>query len=182
MNADGPPPRRADRGPGRPGLLPTKIATLIVVALVMGALSWWGFDQFFGDIPDLNLIPGLTLAALAIVEFVAAHNTRAQIEQRPGRGRVNPLLVARYAVLAKASSLAGAIFAGVYGGASIWALTERGELRVADHNLPPAVAGLIGSLALVAAAIVLERACRVPPSKDDEEQGKGNGGPPANHR
>jgi hypothetical protein len=182
MNSDGPPPRGADRGPGRPGLLPTKIATLVVAALVAGALSWWGFDQFFADIPDLNWLPGLTLAGLAIVEFAAAHNTRAKIERRPGRGRVNPLLVARYAVLAKASSLAGAIFTGVYGGASIWALTTRGELRVADQNLPPAVAGLIGSVALLAAAIVLERACRVPPSKDDEEQGKGNNSPPAAHR
>jgi uncharacterized membrane protein YbhN (UPF0104 family) len=178
MNADGSPPPGDDRGPGRPGLQPTKIATLVVAALVAGALSGLGFSQFYAAIPDLNWLPGLTLAGLAVVEFVAARTTRQRIERRPGRGPVNPLLVARYAVLAKASSLAGAIFAGVYGGASVWSLSERGQLRVADENLGPAVAGLIGAIALVAAAIVLELACRVPPSKDDEEKKGKPGGPP----
>jgi hypothetical protein len=72
--------------------------------------------------------------------------------------------------------MAGAIFVGVYAGVSIWAFLQHGQLRVADQNLPPAVGGLIGALALVAGAIVLERACRVPPSKDDEDQGAGGGG------
>src|SRR5215467_1205567 len=141
-----PPPRQP--GPNRASLLPTKIATLVVVAIAAGVLSWAGWSKFYGEIPDLNWLPGLTLAGLAIVEFVAAHNTRQRIERRPGRGPLNPLLVARYAVLAKASS----------------------------------IAGLIGALALVAGAIVLERACRVPPSKDDEDQGTGGGGPSQQRR
>lgn len=181
MNDDGPQPG-GDRGPGRPGLHPTKVATLVVAGLAAGAISWTLFSNYYGVIPDLNWLPGLTLAGLAIVEFVAAHNTRQRIERRPGRGPVNPFLVARYAVLAKASSLGGAIFAGVYAGVGVWAFVEHGQIRVADRNLPPAVAGLIGALALVAAAIVLERACRVPPSKDDEEKGGGPGGPPPQRR
>jgi hypothetical protein len=176
MTAQGSPPPRNESGPNRRGLLPTKIATLVVVAAASGALSWAGWSRYYGQLPDLNWLPGLTLAGLAIVEFVAAHNTRQRIERRPGRGRLNPLLVARYAVLAKASSMAGAIFAGVYAGVGIWAFVQHGQLRVADRNLPPAVAGLIGALALVAGAIVLERACRVPPSKDDEAKGQGGGG------
>jgi hypothetical protein len=183
MSADGSPPggdrdRSRDQGPGpgRPGLVPTKVATLVVAGLVAGALSFVVFTNYFGDIPDLNWLPGLTLAGLAIVEFVAAHNTRQRVERRPGRGRVNPFLVARYAVLAKASSLGGAIFGGFYAGIAVWAFLQHGQLRAADTNLPPAVAGLIGALALVAAAIVLERACRVPPSKDDDENGGGNNG------
>jgi Protein of unknown function (DUF3180) len=189
MNADGSPPggdrdqgREQGPGPGRPGLVPTKVATLVVAGLVAGAISFVVFANYFGQIPDLNWLPGLTLAGLAIVEFVAAHNTRQRIERRPGRGPLNPLLVARYAVLAKASSLAGAIFGGVYAGVGVWAFLQHGQLRAADTNLPPAVAGLIGALALVAAAIVLERACRVPPSKDDEEKGTGNGGSSSQRR
>src|SRR6185369_17721617 len=108
MNADGQPPPRPEPGPGKPGLVPTKVATLVLAALVAGVVGWAGFSQYYGEIPDLNFLPGLTLAGLAIVEGVAAHNTRQRVERRPGRGRVNPLLVARYAVLAKASSLAGA--------------------------------------------------------------------------
>jgi len=181
MKAEGSPPR-GDRGPERPGLVPTKVATLVIAAVAAGAAAWFAVSRFYGQMPDLNWLPGLTLAGLAIVEFVAAHNTRQRIERRPGRGPVNPLLVARYAVLAKASSLAGAIFGGAYAGIAVWAFAEHGQLRVADQNLPPAVAGLIGAVALVASAIVLERACRVPPSKDDEEKGSGDGAAPPQHR
>jgi hypothetical protein len=158
-----------DRGPVRPGLQPTKIASLVVAALAAAAFTWLGVRNLYGDLPDLNWLPGLTLAGLSVVEGVAAHNTRARVERRPGHGPVNPLLAARLAVLAKASSLAGAIFAGAYGGVAIWALAERGRLRVADQNLPPAVAGVVGALALIAAALLLERACRVPRPPDDEE-------------
>ena len=68
--------------------------------------------HWYFELPALPVLPALTLLALAIVEFVLAQQTRARIERKPGRPPVEPLAVARYVVLAKASSLAGAIFAG----------------------------------------------------------------------
>ena len=46
------------------------------------------------------------------------------------------------------------------------------RLTAAAQNLAPSVAGLVGALALVAAALLLERACRVPtpPDEDDRDQ------------
>lgn len=168
------PGQRPDHGPGqRPGLRPTRATTLILAALVTAGLAWLGMRRYFGDVPDINWLPGLTLAGLAVVEAIAARTTRARIEQRPRAGALNPLLVARFAVLAKASSLAGSIFAGAYGGVAAWALSEQGVLRAADANLAPSIAGLVGSLALVAAALLLERACRVPDQPDDTEEGPG---------
>lgn len=125
--------------------------------------------RYFGDLPDITWLAGLTMAGLAVVEGIAAHSTRAKIERRPRAGILNPLFVARLAVLAKASSLAGAIFAGAYGGIAAWALTERARLEAADRNLPPAIGGVVGALALVAAALILERACRVPHGPEEEE-------------
>jgi hypothetical protein len=172
--------RPASSGSGssgqRPGLQPTNPGNLVIAAVLAAALAWVGMRQFLEYIPDLTWIAGLSLAGLAVVEAVAAHTTRARVEQRPRSGRLNPLLVARFAVLAKASSLAGAIFAGAYGGVAAWALSERDRLRVADQNLAPAVAGLVGALALVAAALLLERACRVPkPPDEDGPSGSGSG-------
>jgi Protein of unknown function (DUF3180) len=168
-------------GPSRPRLQPTKPATLVVAALASAALAWIGISRYYGEIPNLNWLPGLTLAGLAVVEGIAAHNTRARIDHRPGTPRVNPLLVARFVVLAKASSVAGAIFAGAYGGVAAWALAERGRLEVASENLVPSIAGLVGALALVAAALLLERACRIPKPPDDQDDTAG-GGPQANPR
>jgi uncharacterized protein DUF3180 len=166
--------QRDGRGPVRPALRPTRPATLVVAALTAAALGWLGISRYFGGLPSLNWLPGLTLAGLAVVEAVLARTTRARIEGRPRSGQVNPLLVARYAVLAKASSLAGAIFAGAYGGVAAWAIAGHGRLRAADENLLPAVAGLVGALGLVAAGLLLEYACRVPPSDDHHHEVPGD--------
>lgn len=153
---------------------PTKASTLVVAGLAMAALSWLAISRFYGDFPSIPLLPGLTLLALGGLEIVAAVNTKNRIDRRPGTEPVDPLLVARYLVLAKASSLAAALFTGLYGGLSIWLLTEQGRLAQAEDDLVPAVIGTIGGLTLVFAALFLERACRVPPpppSSDPSQPG-----------
>jgi len=155
--------------PSRPTLRPTNPATLVVAGLVAGAVTWLGISRYYGDVPDLTVVPGLTLAGLAVIEMATARNTRARIERRPGSGPLNPLLVARFVVLAKASSLGASIFAGAYAGVAVWALAERDRLRVAADNLAPALIGAVGALALVGAALLLERACKVPPLPPEDE-------------
>jgi hypothetical protein len=150
---------------------PMNPTSLVVAALVSAVASWFLISRFYGDVPKLNWLPGLTLGALAVGEGIAAYTTRARIERRPGTTRVDPFLAARLVVLAKASGMAGAIFAGVYGGVLVWALAEQGRLLIAEENLGPSVAGCAGSLALVAAALLLERACRVPDRPDDHDPG-----------
>lgn len=162
-------PRTRPGGAPHRGLEPTRPTNLILAAVVSAAVAFLFIRQYFGDIPDFTWLGGLSMAGLAVVEGLAAHNTKARIERRPRAGALNPLLVARLAVLAKASSLAGAIFAGAYGGVAAWALSEQDRLMAADRNLAPALAGLLGGLALVAAALLLERACRVPKRPDEEE-------------
>jgi hypothetical protein len=147
---------------------PTRPATLVVAGLAAAAVAWWVISSFYGDIPRLPWLPTVTLAALAVLEAYVAINTRQRIERRPGREPVDPLAVARYVVLAKASSLAGAIFAGFYAGLVGWLFLER--TRAADGDIPAATAGLVASLALVGAALWLERSCRVPKRPDDDNE------------
>jgi hypothetical protein len=174
MSREFEPPRPVTRPPGQPTLRPTQPATLVVAALVAGALAWLGISRFYGAIPDLTVVSGLTLAGLAVVEAAAAVNTWSRIRRLPRRGLLNPLLVARFAVLAKASSLGGALFAGAYAGVAIWAAAERDRLRVAEENLFPAVVGVVGAALLVGAALALERACRVPPRPPEEDEETGD--------
>jgi hypothetical protein len=163
-----------DRKDPRPSVRPTSASTLVVAGLAMAALSWLAISRFYGDFPTIPWLPGLTLLALAGVEFVAAVNTKARIDRRKGTEPVDPLLVARYVALAKASALAGALFTGLFGGLVAWLVTEQGRLAEAESDLTPAVLGLVGSVALVVAALTLERACRVPPpppSSDPSQPG-----------
>lgn len=161
-----PPPCGPD--PDRPRMGPTRPATLVVAALATGALAWLLISSFYHEIPELPWLPVVTLAALAVLEAYAAINTRGRIDRKPGRDTVNPLLVARFVVLAKASSLAGAIFAGLFAGLTGWLFVE--PTRAAAEDRPVAGAGLLASLALVAAALWLERSCRVPERHDDERE------------
>jgi hypothetical protein len=150
-----------------PSIGPTRPATLVVAGLAAAALAWLTIDHFFGEMPPIPWLPTLTVAALAVVEGVLAQNTRGRIEGRRGLPKVDPLAVARYAVLAKASSLAGAIFAGFSGGLFAWLVLD--PRRAARADIPAAAAALAASLALIGAALWLERACRVPDRPDDDD-------------
>jgi hypothetical protein len=89
------------------------------------------------------------------------------VQRRPGALPVDPLAVARYAVLAKASSLFGALSAGFSAGLLAWLALE--PTKAARDDVPAAVAGVVAALALVFAALWLERACRVPDQPDDSD-------------
>ncbi|MET7876871.1 DUF3180 domain-containing protein [Micromonospora profundi] len=160
--------------PGGPGqdrsrMGPTRISTLVVAALAAAAVAWLLISSFYySSIPELPWLPVVTLAALAVLEAYAAVNTRGRIDRKPGRDPVNPLLVARFVVLAKASALAGAIFAGFYAGLTGWLFVE--NTRAATEDRPAAAGGMLASLALVGAALWLERSCRVPKRPDDDHE------------
>jgi uncharacterized protein DUF3180 len=150
-------------------LEPTRPATLAVAAMAAMALSWIGISSFWNELPTLGWLPQLTLIGLAVFEAVEPIATKSRIDRRRGASPVQPLVVARFAVLAKASALAGALFGGLYLGMTAWLLTQRGVLSQVDDNLPQAVLGTAGSILFVAAALWLERSCRVPPPPRDSE-------------
>jgi hypothetical protein len=162
-------PESPPRGPApdRPRMGPTRPATLVVAGLGAAAVAWLLVSLFYYDMPPTPWSPTIVLFGLAVLEGYAALNTRARIERRPGRDPVDPFAVARFAVLAKASSVVGALFAGFFAGMTGWLLLER--TRAASEDLPAAIGGLVGAAALIAAALWLERSCRVPERPDDDE-------------
>lgn len=167
IRPDPPPPREPE--PPQPRMGPTRPSTLVVAGLAAAAVTWLLISQYYYAVANaVPWLPTVMIAALAVLEAYAAINTRARIDQRPGREPVEPLAVARFAVLAKASSLAASIFAGFYAGLVVWLLIER--TRAASNDVPIATAGLVASLALVAAALWLERSCRVPERPDEEDE------------
>jgi hypothetical protein len=151
---------------------PTSLSVLVVAGLAAAAVGWLLLSAFYAQMPRLPWLPIMVLGTLAVVEAILAQNTAARIQHKPGAPRVDPLAVARYAVLAKASSLAGALFAGFSAGLLAWLALE--PTRAARDDVPAALAGVVAALALVAAALWLERSCRVP-EQPDQKDGGGSG-------
>jgi len=168
-----------------PALRPTQPATLVVAGLATAGVAWLLISNLYQDLPPMIWPPVVVIVGIAVLAAVVARNLSARIHHRGiapagtrlGRGGpvepVEPLAVARYAVLAKASSLAGAIFAGWYAGLLPWLLVESGRLPDAADELPPTLGGLVASAGLIAAGLWLERACRVPdpPDRGDPADG-----------
>lgn len=157
-----------------PSMRPTSLSMLVVAALAAAAVGWLLLSAFYSQMPRLPWLPIIVLAALAVIEGVLAQNTSARIQRKPGMPRVDALAVARYAVLAKASSLAGALFGGFSAGLLAWLTLE--PTRAARDDVPAAIGGVIASVALIGAALWLERSCRVP-EQPEEEKGKSAGRP-----
>ena len=159
-----------------PSIRPTSISVLVVAALAAAAAGWLLLSAIYAQMPPLPWPPIIVLAVLAVVEFSLAQNTAARVQRRPGALPVDPLAVARYAVLAKASSLAGALSAGFSAGLLAWLVLE--PTKAARDDVPAAIGGVIAAAALVGAALWLERACRVPDRpdrKDEDDPGRRSG-------
>ncbi|WP_148308353.1 DUF3180 domain-containing protein [Actinoplanes friuliensis] len=149
---------------------PTSLSMLVVAGLAAAAVGWLLLSAFYTQMPRLPWLPIIVLATLAIAEAVLAQNTSARIQRKPGAPRVDPLAVARFVVLAKASSLAGALFGGFSAGLLAWLALE--PTRAARDDVPAAVGGVAAALALVGAALWLERSCRVPEQPDQKGGGE----------
>jgi hypothetical protein len=136
--------------------------------VLAGALGWGGGLIFDGAGKPMPRVPGAAPSVLllfAITLVVLAITTRAKLraarDRVPGASALNPLTIARYVVLARASSPVGAGTVGLYGG---YALFLAGNLDEPGHRHLAAMSGLavLAGAALVAGALFLEYVCRVP--------------------
>jgi hypothetical protein len=151
-----------------PSIRPTSISVLIVAGLAAAAAGWLLLSFSYSVIPQLPWSPVAVLIVLAIAEAYLAQNTSSRIQRKPGTAPVDPLAVARYVALAKASSLVGALAAGFCAGLTAWLALE--PTKAAHDDLRTAAAGLIAAALLIGAALWLERACRVPDDPDREDE------------
>jgi hypothetical protein len=148
---------------------PTRIGVLIACCAIAGALAYLITREIYTSLPRLPTLAPASLALIALVEGVLAVGTRNRLLRRPGTRPVEPMLVARYAALAKASSIVGALALGAYAGVLGYVL----PLRDAPQPRTDAVVagfGAAAGLAVVIAAYSLERVCRVKPPKDSPPQ------------
>ncbi|EST39002.1 hypothetical protein N566_04405 [Streptomycetaceae bacterium MP113-05] len=139
-------------------------------------LAWAlaGLLDRYGGLPRVPVAAPVVLAVIATVLLASALGLRARLkaqrERRPGAKGVDPMVAARAVVFGQASALVAALVAGLYGGTGVFLLLSdiEGPARRADalHAGLSVAAGI----AVVAAAFLLQRVCRLP---DDDNDGPG---------
>ncbi|MGY2127157.1 DUF3180 domain-containing protein [Blastococcus sp. SYSU DS0617] len=165
-------------------MTPVRRRDLVVLAGGLAVAAWLLVRAWYGELPALDWWLPVSLAVLALVEALGARTLRARLAaQRAARaGRaprageraarpVEPLLVARVAVLAQASAYVGAVFTGVWAGVLAHAGPLAARVQDARSDTVTAVIGVLCSLALVAAALWLESVCRIPPEDQEPTEG-----------
>ncbi|CAL9489979.1 DUF3180 domain-containing protein [Streptomyces sp. enrichment culture] len=151
-----------------------RIKVLAGIFVVAGVLSWGGAQLWnaIGTLPSVPLAAPIVLGAIAAVLAATALSLRsrlkAQRERRPGAKGVEPLMAARAVVFGQASALVTAAVSGMYGGTGVFLL---GSLDVPARRDQAIYAGfaVLAGIAVIAAALYLERVCRLP--EDDDPSG-----------
>ena len=147
---------------------PTRVSTLVVVAVVCALASWLALRSVYERLPPLPWtgVPALLVAAFA--EAWTGRDLRARIAGRRGLKPVAPLFVSRMVALAKASSLAAAAIAGLAVGFVIY-LSGSLSAAVPRQDAVTAVVTFAAAVLLACAALYLEYCCRVPDAHDRDE-------------
>jgi Protein of unknown function (DUF3180) len=159
------------------------VSTLALAAVVCAGLTWLVLRSVYQRLPPLPWtgVPALLIAAVA--EAWTGRDLKARIAARRGSGQgtrrgsgqgtrrglkpVAPLFVSRMVALAKASSLAAAIIAGIAAGFDIY-LAGSLTASVPREDALTAVVTFASAVLLACAALYLEYCCRVPDDSDGD--------------
>jgi len=151
----------------------TRIRTLVVLALIAGATGWALVTLMHsqsGRILPVPWLAAVTMWVLAIVVLIWALVSRPRLLRKPKARPMPPLMAARTVALAMAASRVGSLVAGFYGGIAIATIPSRFTPAGTD-TLWAGAAAALGSAALAAAALWLERMCRLPEGGDGAQPG-----------
>lgn len=153
---------------------PTKIWSLVSYAIgatVFGAvlsetLVMRGFTVPVSPV-NLPVTIASIAAALGLLAIPMARYRAALKDPKKPAKRVASLYAVRVVALAKASSLAGALFAGWHAGVLIVQLT----LPAITSSVLFSILGLVASLVTTAVALIVENLFRVPPDSEEPVEG-----------
>ena len=154
-----------------------RIRTLAGVFVVTGVLSWSGARLWdtFGTLPGVPVAAPIVLALIATALFATAlslrSRLRAQRERRPGAKGVDPLAAARAVVFGQASALVASLVAGMYGGTGVFLVMYKLDQNPRREQAIYAGLSVLAAIAVIAAALFLERVCKLPEDEDTPTAG-----------
>lgn len=145
---------------------PSSIIACVVGGVVLGYLGDLLVVSTGGNalVPPLSL--PITLVGVAAVVLLLAWPVRRAVTGA-SKQRIDPFRAMRIAVLAKASSLAGALVLGLGVGIALFLVTR--AVVPSAGTVWLALASAIGAALLLAAGLVAEWFCTLPPDDPDAE-------------
>lgn len=160
-------------GPDDDGSLKTTPPLALAVAALFGALAGWlvvvGARALNTSPPQVPWSAPITVIVVAVATGLLAWQTYQRIHRR--RLRMDPQRAVSFLVLGKASALAGALVAGGYLAYALLFVAQIAGDSPRERVVRSLVA-VAGGLALGAAGLLLERACKVPDDPDADSESK----------
>jgi hypothetical protein len=148
-------------------MTPTRPRTLLLLAVVAVSLGWgvtFVVDRVVGRFFPVPWSVPVVMAVLALAVAAWARGTKARLGHKPGTKPMPPLVAARTAALALATSRAGSVVGGFYTGVALGLAAYWSSNAEARIIVVAALLTALASLGLVLAGLWLERVCRIPPS------------------
>ncbi len=156
----------------------TKPAMLLLLAVLGGGVTWFIETALAASgraviIPPITL--GVALLLIGVIIVVMALPVR-RVTRRVANARVDPFYATRVLVLAKASSLGGALLGG--GGLGIVGYLLSRSVVAAPGAMTMSITSAVGAILLLVAGLVAEQMCSIPPEDGSRDDAKRDGGNP----
>lgn len=154
------------------------VVALVAIGVVAGRLTPPVIVRLGGNPPRLGWVAPLMLLAGALVVGIFAWNTWQSLHRKHERMTADHGI--KMLSLAKSCAVVAAVVAGFYGGFAL-AFVDDLDSMLGKERFVRGLSAAVASLLLLIAALLLERACRLP-EDDDDEDGKGGRGKGAKGR
>jgi hypothetical protein len=146
----------------------TPLVGLAALGFVAGFLLEYGLEAYGRPL----LVPPLTLPFTLVIDAVIVLGVAIPIRRTvtgKRNARIDPFRAMRIVVLAKASSLVGALLTGASLGAVLYFTTR--PVLPAIGSMWLAIASCVGAAVLTTAGLIAEHLCTLPKDEDDDVPG-----------
>jgi hypothetical protein len=147
----------------------------LILLAILGAGVMWLTQSALASAGQPIVIPPITLAValvlIGLIIVVMALPVR-RVSRGVPRARIDPFYATRVLMLAKASSLSGALVGG--GAVGVFAYLVSRSALPPTASVASAIAAGVSAIALLAAGLVAEHMCRIPPEDQDKPGGGTN--------
>lgn len=154
----------------------TSWLTVVLVALVSAAAGVGAGVRLFSAMPPLTFVTVIPLSVVILVDLVLGWRVRGAVESgRVGldRAQMSPHTIVVVLSLAKASTVLGAVVAGLGAGYAVPLGMRAGDVTAASEDLPVAIVLAVLGAVLCGVGMLVETWCKVPPGDDQADALRG---------